>query len=137
MPEDCPLFQFTDRSVRKLVKLWSIDEACLFDDFAELEGRVGKVDETATVCDDDMGASGEDIQKSISGYESNAGAVPVPGSGFLSSDGEQLDASIYMITTACDLSPVRIEKMSDILPQEQEGEGQLQLQGGGEHGHTV
>ena len=114
--------QFTDRSVRKLVKLWSIDEACLFDDLAELQGKVDKVDETATVCDDDKVAGGDGVQSYISGYESAAGAVPVAGPGFLSSDGEQLDASIYMITTACDLSPVMIENRSDILTQKQEQE---------------
>ena len=31
--------QFTDRSVRKMVKLWSLDEACLFDDLADLQRR--------------------------------------------------------------------------------------------------
>ena len=29
--------QFTDRSVRKLIKLWSVDECNLFDDLAELQ----------------------------------------------------------------------------------------------------
>ena len=32
--------RLSDRSVRKLVKLWSIDEACLFDDLTELQRRV-------------------------------------------------------------------------------------------------
>ena len=40
--------QFTDRAVRKLVKLWSIDEVCLFDDLVELQRRLdvaeGRVD---------------------------------------------------------------------------------------------
>ena len=31
--------QFTDRSVRKIVKLWSLDESCLFDDLGELQKR--------------------------------------------------------------------------------------------------
>ena len=29
--------QFTDRSVRKLIKLWSVDECNLFDDLAEVQ----------------------------------------------------------------------------------------------------
>ena len=32
--------QLTDRSVRKLIKLWSIDDACVFDDLHELENRL-------------------------------------------------------------------------------------------------
>ena len=35
--EDQP--QFTDRSVRTIVKLWSVDEACLMDDLGELQRR--------------------------------------------------------------------------------------------------
>ena len=31
--------QFTDRAVRKLIRLWSVDECSLFDDLAELQGK--------------------------------------------------------------------------------------------------
>ena len=71
--------------MRKLEKLWSIDEACLFDDLAELQGKVEKVDETATVCDVNKAAGGYGVQSYISGYGSAAGAVPVAGPRFLSS----------------------------------------------------
>ena len=39
--EDLP--RLSDRSVRRLVKLWSLDEACLFDDLTELQKRVDRV----------------------------------------------------------------------------------------------
>ena len=43
--------QLTDRSVRKMIKLWSIDEACLSEDLVELQERLDKtsvVQETGT-----------------------------------------------------------------------------------------
>ena len=40
--EDFP--RFSDRSARKVVKLWSMDEACLFDDLSELQRRVDRVE---------------------------------------------------------------------------------------------
>ena len=40
--------EFTDRSVRTLVKLWSVDEACLAEDLGELQRRIELVgDKTA------------------------------------------------------------------------------------------
>ena len=43
--EDNP--HLTDRSVRKLVKLWSLDEACLFDDLSELHQRLDRREDGA------------------------------------------------------------------------------------------
>ena len=45
--------QLTDRAVRSLVKLWSIDEACLFDDLSELQHRIDGVDVTDNATGDD------------------------------------------------------------------------------------
>ena len=39
--------QLTDRSARKMVKLWSINEACLSEDLGELQRRLDNVDEAA------------------------------------------------------------------------------------------
>ena len=58
--EDFP--RFSDRSARKVVKLWSMDEACLFDDLSELQRRVDRVGAD----DDQVGADvqpvGADVQ---------------------------------------------------------------------------
>ena len=48
--------QFTDRAARKMVKLWSLDESCLFDDLGELQQRIdGNADTAAT---DDLPGAG-------------------------------------------------------------------------------
>ena len=68
---------FTDRSVRKLVKLWSMDEVCLFDDLSELQQRLDKVDDSRDqandqVAQDDLAAvagSGPATTVDVSGVE--------------------------------------------------------------------
>ena len=114
--------QFTDRAVRKLVKLWSIDEACLFDDLAELQGRLdGHAKAVAEEGDDRV--VDVDFQGSISGYM--AGTGPAAGPAHITSDGHQLDLSLF--TTSCDLTPLeyrRIRYLGDWELQQEQEEGQ-------------
>ena len=83
--------QFTDRAVRSLVKLWSMDEACLFDDLAELQGRVDAVDKVMVGVGDVT--NNVDVVISIAGYAPRHD-VPL-GNVHLGSEGELVDLSTY------------------------------------------
>ena len=86
--------EFTLRTIRKLVKLWDIDETSLADDLAEMHRKFGPIARTVTgdqleVADNDMtdndgdGAHAEHINQSIlqdtvaddGGHEDHQGAV--------------------------------------------------------------
>ena len=107
--------------------MWSIDEACLFDDLAGLQGLVDGVDRSGMDGDDDKAAD-DDVQASISGYAAGVGAVPGAGPGYLSLDGQQLDLSIF--TISCDITPLVVHKVK--YPSEQ-GQDQDQDQEGDSH----
>ena len=53
--------QFNDRSVRKIVKLWSLDESCLFDDLGELQKRYGRRNVVKPEAANDDVASNEEL----------------------------------------------------------------------------
>ena len=55
--------QFTDRAVRKLIRLWSVDECSLFDDLAELQDK----HQEATVRDDER-SLGAELMPTLVGY---------------------------------------------------------------------
>ena len=116
--------QLTDRAVRSLIKLWSIDEACLFDDLAELQG---KVDGQGDVEGDDRAAA-DGVQASLAGYLAGADAVPAAGPAYLSTDDYQVDLAVY--TTSCDVTPLVMYKMNcmaDDKEQDQEGDSNEEI----------
>lgn len=113
--------QLTDRAVRSLVKLWSIDEACLFDDLSELQQRIDGVEVTDNATADDNVTTADDTLASTSGYLAGVDAVPVTGPAYISSDGYLLDLSLY--TISCDLTPLTVHKMDFLCEQEQDQEG--------------
>ena len=100
--------QFTDRAVRKLVKLWSMDEACLFDDLAELQERInGARMPVNDRVDGEASLAAEEVSTLV-GYSSavddgtlNAGPC------YVLLDGEQVDLAAY--TTSCELTPLLVQ----------------------------
>ena len=98
--------QFTDRSVRSLVKLWSVDEVDLFDDLAELQKIVNH---------DNIASHVRVSYSDMSWLRS----VSVPA--FEMKDGEA--ASLSEFTAACQL----VTKFSSAVPDEnlQFGEDEL------------
>ena len=103
--------QLTDRAVRKLIKLWSVDESCLFDDLAELQGRM---DGPRNPVNDDGAPpdallADEEVSLFL-GYSGPAdlGCVGVDaGPGYVLLDGEHLDLASY--TTSCDLTSLMMQ----------------------------
>lgn len=86
--------QFTDRAVRSLVKLWSIDDTCLFDDLAEVQDRMDRGDQQVEDVDDDTGeADGQPPSSQVGVGEHDQ----------VDAEDSLLDHSSY--TTASDVSP--------------------------------
>ena len=141
--EDQP--QFTDRAVRSVVKLWSIDEACIIDDLGELRRRLEKGN------DDDQAeaeqARGEGMSKQtvtkrllasdvkLTGHLSVCGEVKCSGVvavsqevsvGLVTLDGHGLDARD--LTTACEVDSLLVQQEmdedEDLLGHEHEGANQ-------------
>lgn len=120
---------FTDRSVRTLVKLWSLDESCLFDDLKELQTRLTRTDRVdAEVCGnlgDGVHGQGDDQLEGdpglgvpsadgrahscspslalIAGYSTSALQLDSESSPLDTIDSLHLNSSI-----SCDLSPVLV-----------------------------
>ena len=57
--------EFTDRSVRTLVKLWSMDEACLAEDLGELQKRMELVGDKTAAAEQVTVDSGADVQSDL------------------------------------------------------------------------
>ena len=116
--------QLTDRSVRKLVKLWSLDDSCLFDDMSELQQRLDakqggqQADAAQPVQRAQVGdLPGESTSDNILLEEVVAGSLspmlgsvtgvhtsPTVGSVYMTLDGSVLD--LLAMTTSCDLTPL-------------------------------
>lgn len=113
--------QLTDRAVRSLVKLWSMDEACLFDDLAELQDRVDGVEGQGVLQGDDRVAAADGVQASIAGYIAGVGAVPpVAGPAYHCHDDLKVDIALY--TSSCDVTPLVVHKMETRIDWEQDQE---------------
>ena len=124
--------QFTDRSTRKMVKLWSIDESCLVEDLGELQRRV---DKAANQADDSQEVLATDDEERVAATTflpcmgSLAGAVPVSvfaGPAYLTTDDHQLD--LFTLTMSCNLDPLHVHKAGQVdehLLGEHDDEGQV------------
>ena len=98
--------QFTDRAVRKLIKLWSLDESCLFDDLTELQKKFDAGKEPLRgdeVVADTALPSGE---VSVLGYASIGLNCDDDGPEHLLLSGEHVDLQLF--TTPCDLTPLMV-----------------------------
>ena len=120
--EEAP--RLTDRYVRRLVKLWSMDEACLFDDMAEVEKRLGQDNLAAgnAWCGTDLavqcsvgdvfsqGGPARDCvtTATVLGYYNVYDAAIRAGQVFLTSDGVALD--LAAMSCSCDLTPLHIQQ---------------------------
>ena len=100
--------QFTDRAVRKLVKLWSMDEACLFDDLAELQERIdGARIPVNDRVDGEASLAAEEVSTLV-GYSSAVDdGILNAGPCYVLLDGEQVDLAAY--TTSCELTPLLVQ----------------------------
>ena len=85
--------QFTDRSVRKLIRLWSVDECSLFDDLAELQKKHGA--DAANVATNSDEATDVVDESSLRGYCSEP-----------RKDLEDL-VDLEEYTTSCEITPLR------------------------------
>ena len=109
--------RLTDRSVRRLVKLWSIDEACLFDDVSEVQKRLdqdgGEADISQTVgcCDADMAAlnSGYSSNTIVLGYYSLSNASRQAGPKYWTTDEVKLD--LASISRSCEVTPLLAQQV--------------------------
>ena len=111
---------FTDRAARKMVKLWSLDESCLFDDLGELQQRIdqaavgpGDATSLAQAGRDDSAEGTKDSSAaedcspslaSIAGYLQLASTMCSAEPTMVTQDGGQL--SMVPLTMSCDLSPL-------------------------------
>ena len=134
--EDHP--HLTDRAVRKMVKLWSLDEVCLFDDLSELQHRLDGNDDNLQVAGDDNAA--EPVHRAgVEGFHCHDGASvnlardvvvetscyppltsvvglycgsdkvgSIAGPVFLTLDGAEQDFAAR--TTSCDLTPLVVQQ---------------------------
>ena len=98
--EDRP--QFSDRSVRKLVKLWSIEESSLFEDLKEVENRVTGVDSKETV--------GVTANLVLHGFLVSGHGGSLPGAAVFTTVGERSVKSSFDVVS-CSLESMKIENV--------------------------
>ena len=105
--------EFTDRSVRTLVKLWSVDEACLADDLGELQKRIEKpedntaADEEVTSENDTHTQAARNLMpgsKTITGL-SKAGQEPLVAAPAYLVAGQ---LKLTSLTMPCSLTPLQV-----------------------------
>ena len=99
--------QFTDRAVRKLVKLWSMDEACLFDDLTELQERFDNARVPANDAIDDEAVHTAEGVGTLLGNCTQAECALTAGPAYVLLDGEQVDLAAY--TISCELTPLQVQ----------------------------
>ena len=133
--------RFTDRSARKLVKLWSLDESCLFDDLNELHQRLhakdaGQVDEAQLPVEPDqvpgvaaqhcgraprnevgqeaVATSFSPLFSYIAGLCDESTLTNSSGEGptYVTLDGVQLD--MLAMTTSCELASLRVRQQGHV-----------------------
>ena len=109
----------TDRSVRKLIKLWSVDDACVFDDLHELENRLAHPYSVASK-DEDVYCHRSQLSSDVQFYSFLA-VSPFVGCivgsckllmekifGFITLDGELVDGQF---TASCSLDDVLVQSL--------------------------
>ena len=123
--------RLTDRAVRRLVKLWSMDEACLFDDMAEVERKLGQGIQVAGISQCTVaGAASDDDEEgecittaTVLGYHSQL--PPVYSAGvYLTSDDLQL--KLAALSDTCEVRPLLVHSAGSD-PGEHREEDHLQV----------
>ena len=105
--------QFTDRAVRSLVKLWSIDDTCLFDDLAELQGRIDVAGGQEEAAGTEQGGDAHSAvqagacQGAVAWYVASTMSSQV----YIDENGCLIDLSPY--TSSCEVFSVPVEKIKE------------------------
>ena len=89
--------QFTDRAVRKLIRLWSVDECSLFDDLTELQEK----QQDAAIRDDERSLT-DGLMPTLVGYHSESRGALDDVQGMTGIHREDLHDD----ETVCDVTPL-------------------------------
>ena len=109
--------QFTDRAVRSLIKLWSIDDTCLSDDLAELQERVDGDNSQEEAADPDgeaVHSAGE--ARYCQGVLEDGVVSSTPSHMYVDEDGCLMDLS--PLTSSCDVSTLLVYRGREMCTNE-------------------